>query len=42
MLKLNALKTKSEDSLKMNEYESEAESYYILNLKDKAQLQNGF
>ena len=36
------IETKSADSLKMNEYESEAESYYVLNLKDKAQLQNGF
>ena len=41
-VEVECIETKSEDSLKMNEYESEAESYYILNLKDKAQLQNGF
>ena len=41
-VEVECIETKSEDSLKMNEYESEAENYYILNLKDKAQLQNGF
>ena len=36
------IETKSNDNLKIREYDSEGENYYILNLKDKAQLQNGF
>ena len=36
------IETKRDDSLEIREYDSEGESYYVLNLKDKAQLQNGF
>ena len=36
------IETKSDNSIKINEYENEGVSYYVLNLKDKAQLQNGF
>ena len=36
------IETKRDGGLKINEYENKGESYYVLNLKDKAQLQNGF
>ena len=41
-VEVEQIETEKDDSFTFDAYESEGESYYILNLKDKAQLQNGF